>query len=137
MTVYKFFGQGTGGAQDSVATIDIQFDGDIVGMSLENRSTSGMASTDFISAELSFLSVNTFTSHDARGSLIETSFTLHDAGTGATAKVGRNQLSGIAVPVNAGERVHLHLNASAGEAQNCVGYVYVADNAPTVPIRRR
>ena len=137
MTIYKFFGQGTGGAEDAVASVDIQFDGVIEGMSLQTRSTSTMSGGDHVEAELSFLSTSNIGKHDARGSLLQADFGLHQTSSGATDKVGRSQMTGIAIPVHAGERVYMHVNGSTGETQDVTGYLYVADNAPVAPIRRR
>lgn len=133
MSIYKLFGAGSGGTENSLASLDIQNEGVIVGIwgSLLGDLD---ADTETLSVEASFLSTNTIASNDARGSL----FLLSAQTAGAANFLSQNAgISGLAIPVAAGERVHLHVVASAGVTCSAHIYLHVNDGASAELRRRR
>ncbi len=136
MSVYKLFGSGTGGTENSVSSLDIQFDGTIVAL---HASLAADLDTDLESCnvEASFLSTNTISSNDARGSLIMVLATNSQAAAGTAVVAVNSGIGGLSILVTAGERVHLHFNASAGVTSNSHIYLYVNDGQPPEVRRRR
>ncbi len=137
MSVYKLFGNGTGGAQDGIAQIDIQFDGvieSILGSMLSDLDLD----TEFVQSEISFLSVNTANVNDARGSLAmmsaQASYVTAASGVVTAVNVG---VGPVAIMVNAGERVFCHVVAAAGVTSLAQWYLYVRDGSPAALRRRR
>lgn len=136
MSVYKLYAVGTGGTENSLAALDIQFDGVITSIFM-TMIHDGDANDEFANAEVSFLSTNTMASNDARGSLmiIGTQMGLTTSGV-ATNNV--NASTGpVEIAVVAGERVHLHISASAGLGAQCQCYLYVVDGQAPALRRRR
>lgn len=135
MSVYKLFGDVTGGSQDDAASVDVQADGNINAI---HGTLYGDLDADgeSIVAELSFLSTNTFLVNDARGSL----FTLGgqmSLTTSGVAFTGLNDsISGIKIPVSQGERIHLHISSTAGVSGDCFMYLYVEDGIAAAQRRR-
>lgn len=134
MSIYKLYGTNSGSG-DAVASLDIQFDGEIVGYSMFGHGDD-LLSDEVSSAEVSFLSTSSFTSNDARGVIachgIKHTFTTSGAGT-QSYNVAQ---SGLSIPVVAGERMYLHLNGVAAKTHTASCILYVADQAD-VNIRRR
>lgn len=133
MSVIKLFAAGLVGTLSSVS-IDIPADGVIQTLTLGATIESDAVFVDGegVTAELSFLSSPTFTTNDVRGSLCQVR--ANRSGGGAAAAWAASVavpfciLSGIDVPVNAGERVFLHLQGVAGIASSsAVAYLFVKD----------
>lgn len=137
MSVYKLAATGTGGTQNAAAQLDIQFDGLITGMHGMILATL-VAGGDQAIAEASFLSVNTIGSNDTRGSLlaIGTRLVVLDA-TGNTQNAENTSIGGLAIVVNAGERIWLHIAATASRASQVEFYFYVEDGQVTPTAARR
>ena len=135
MSVYKLYSAGSGGTQDNLASIDIQFDGVITAIV-------GTAYGDFDAAdenlrvEVSFLSTNTVISNDSRGSLFTMQSALGIVTSGSHPGM-QNSVSGINVDVTAGERVHLHIVSTSGVVSQATVYLYVTDGSPAALRRRR
>ncbi len=135
MTIYKLFGSVS---QDSSATIDVQLDGEIQSILMTTDCSGADALNDGMRAELSFLSTNSFGTNDTRGSLMM----IHNR-MGILTQGGGNMdnnfsVSGLEVPVNAGERLHLHISHQGGATGTCHAYVYIRDKGVTrTPPRRR
>lgn len=133
MSIYKLFGNGTGGPQDSVSSLDVQFDGvitSIFGTMFADLDTD----LDQIIAEASFLSSNTTSVNDSRGSLL----ILMAAASVTFGVVAVNQGVGpTEIPVSAGERIHLHINAATGVTSTVQFFMYVVDGAKPELRRRR
>lgn len=134
MTVHKLAAIGAGGTQNAVAQLDIALDGIITaihGVLINN----GAAAGDEVIAEISFLSVSTIAANDTRGSL----FSLGNRISGAGAVTGVNSgVGGLTIPVNAGERIFLHLVATAAISSSAEINIYVEDGAGLqVATRRR
>lgn len=132
MSVYKLAASSTGGSQDAIAQLDIQFDGIITAMhgSVANQGTTAGNSVEF---EASFLSVNTINTNDTRGSLFTLGMRISAAGAGNTANSG---VGGLAIAVNAGERVWLHALGTASVSGTANIYIYVEDGQG-VPVANR
>ena len=137
MSVYKLFGNMTGGAQNDISALDIQFSGVLYGVSF-----SGFARLDAgqeaFQAEVSFLSVSTLLANDARGSICATGQgELHLLTSGVGIVNLNHSISGLEIEVSAGERVHLHTNGTAGVSGSLQCYLYVRDRAMASLRRRR
>ncbi len=136
MSIYKLQGNGTGGTEESVGSLDIQFDGEI--NAIHGAMDADLdADLEVCAAEVSFLSSNTIGINDARGSLFQLRVRTNETGVGKSDGHANSAVSGIKVPVTAGERVHLHLVASAGVVSSNQFYLYVDDGAATGLRRRR
>ena len=138
MSVYKLAATGSGGTENGIAQLDVQFDGIITaihGTAAHNAN----ADTEVGDLEVSFISVNTIGQNDTRGSLfaMRSRYSLLTAvGTELvqqTAAVG-----GLAIAVSAGERLWMHYVASATVVINADVYIYVEDGqgVPTAQRRR-
>lgn len=136
MSVYKLQGTGSGGVENSLASLDIQFDGVITALHASMVADFD-ADLESCHAEASFLSTNTISSNDARGSLIIVAGTNAQAAAGATVVAVNSGVGPVDIPVTAGERVHMHLSATAGVASTVHIYLYVTDGAPAALRRRR
>ncbi len=136
MTIYKLHASTAG---DSVANLDIQIDGTITALYMTGSVGGADGLNDGFQAEVSFLSTNTFSTNDARGSLmtIQSKLSLLTSGQANTA-VNAN-ISTLDIPVAAGERVHLHVeDIGTPTARGVHAYLYVLDKGtPRIPGRRR
>lgn len=138
MSVYKLAATGTGGVENGIAQLDVQFDGIIT--AIHGAMTANLTVTlDFANLEVSFISVNSFGTNDTRGSL----FTMRQlmAITGAVWAVNNamhSNVGGLAIAVNAGERLWLHYEATATRIITGDVYVFVEDGqgVPTAQRRR-
>ena len=86
------------------------------------------ASGDNAKAELSFLSAPTFSTHGARGSLgqVEAVNALALASSALNTSIPSMTLSGLSIPVSAGERLFLHIqNFQADITSDAWAYVYI------------
>lgn len=135
MSTYQIYGSNTGSA-DGVASIDIQFDGHIAAWNAWYDSTLTTTADDFAGMEVSFLSVNTATANDARGVIFSLANRLTLVTSGATLASGNGSLGGLSIPVSRGERVYLHLFATAGNVVQGMAQLYVEDQV-SPSIRRR
>lgn len=136
MSVYKLYGAGTGGTQNSLASLDIQFDGTVT--AIHGSLAADMdADSESVTAEASFLSVNTSGVNDARGSLITLAAQMSLTTSGVAVTAINSGVSNLSIPVSAGERVHLHLTGAAGVTSLVSVYLYVDDGAPAQLRRRR
>jgi len=137
VSVYKLAGTATGGTENALAQLDIQFDGLITAIHGAMRATIA-ANTEFAQTEISFISTNTVGSNDTRGSLFMMKaqialLTSGVANTGVNVSIG-----GLAVVVTAGERLWMHTVNTASKASVNDVYVYVEDGqgVPTAQRRR-
>jgi len=136
MSVYKMYGLSTGGTEDSVASLDIQFDGVIT--AIHGALYGDLdADTEAAAVEVSFLSSNTFATNDARGSLITLGSKMSLTTSGVAMHAVNSGVSNLNIPVTGGERVHLHFSCSASVVVNAQMYIYVDDAAPASLRRRR
>lgn len=137
MSIYKLSGTGTGGTEDALAQLDVQFDGIITAIAGHIRSTMTGAG-QFATAEASFLSTNTVGTNDTRGSIFSVSTSLTGNTSGFTQGTENNNVGGLNIRVNAGERLWLHFSASASLASDGQIYLYVEDgqDVPTATRRR-
>ena len=138
VTVIRVFDTNNTSA-DSVVSVDIPEDGDIVGVH-GSLAASGMdADADGAQVELSFLSTNQLSTNDARGSIMA----LDVRNTAATvAAITMDSLSTYiwladGIPVNAGERIHLHRIVSTGVTARARFDIYFRTKKVTRRTRRR
>jgi len=136
MSVYKLRAVGTGGTENSLASLDIQFDGVITSMMMTMISDAD-ANDEFAQAEMSFLSTNTLAVNDARGSLMIVSTQLSLTTSGISDNAANLSTGPVEIAVTAGERVHMHISATAGVGAACNGYIYVVDGQAPALRRRR
>ena len=133
MSVYKLFGAGTGGTQNAISQLDVQFDGVIVGMAMTMLADLD-TDLDKVKAEMSFISTNSLSSTDTRGSLLTVAIF-------ASVTFGVTQsnlaLGGLLIPVTAGERIWLHIEGSTSVDSDVTGYLYVNDGSAPEQRRRR
>ncbi len=136
--VIGIFGAGTGGTEDAVAMIDIPQDGFIIGIDWDAHAT--LDTSETISAELSFISTNQLTTNDVRGriSSISAQTTILTA-VGASEVSIQKWLGSFDIAVSGGERLFLHVTASAGVASvvRCNLYVDFSGATTRRSARRR
>lgn len=136
MTIYKLYGFADG---DSIASLDIQMDGDITAVHMSTSPVGFDALDDAVSAECSFLSSNSFGNSDTRGSIMIIQSRLGMLTQGGCNSAVNAQISSMEVPVAAGERIHLHIALGGGTVSaGTHAYLYVRDKGtPRIPGRRR
>lgn len=110
MSIYQLYGTAAASA-DSIANLDIQFTGEIVAWQMTAAGASMATADDAFGVECSFLSSSMFASNDARGVICRVQNQIGAAGGQSEV---HESLSGLAIPVVAGERVHLHAAVSGG-----------------------
>jgi len=133
MSVYKLQNAFVATA-DSAASLDIQFDGIITALQWAIRSDMD-ADGEAWDAEVSFLSTRTIDSNDSRGSISQMSEMA--AGTPGQSYGGNLGLSGLRIPVSAGERIHLHAQLNGTAIVNVTVYLHVEDTSDPRLRRRR
>lgn len=129
------------GITNSVASVDIPQDGDLVGVYGELTVETNMGtSADFCRAELSFLSTNQFGANDARGSILELN-TVHSAITSGSSHNDARQymwLGQDGLRIVAGERLHIHSENDTGLDSKITFILYLrVRSAPTRRSTRR
>ncbi len=136
MTIYKLYAATAG---DSVASIDIQLDGEIKSILMTGEASGVDAVNEGFTAEVSFLSSNGFTTNDTRGSLMTIQSRMGLSTNGGLQTAVNMGVSNLDVPVNAGERVHLHItDLGTITVRNVHAYLYVQDKGTQrIPSRRR
>lgn len=135
MSVYQLYGSGAASA-DGVASLDIQFDGDIVAWHASAQQSAADALSDGYAWQASFISTSMFASNDARGVIGNVNSRLGLLTSGGGNMATNTGMSGLNVPVVAGERIYLHLSVLGGGSSACTWLLYVLDSAD-VNIRRR
>lgn len=107
------YAAGTGGTEDSAATIDIPQDGVITGVQVAHYAALD-ADGDVSSIELSFIGSNQKSVNDTRSILALSRI----RGVGTAASGAHTPAANFFVPldidVSGGERLHLHIDATAG-----------------------
>lgn len=123
---------------DSAATIDVQDDGVIEGIFADLSSNGMDALDDSADMEISFSSSNSFTTNDARASIM----TMRVGQQFLTSGGGSNGKAAwisppTGIPVAAGERIHLHLQRTAGVTVIVHAYLYLVARRGRVRRRNR
>jgi len=134
VSVYKLFAAGAGGTEDNAAALDIQFDGKITALAMVSFGDFD-AADETLSVEVSFLSSATFNTNDSRGSLLMNRSKLGIVTSGSN-PVQMISVSGVDIPVNQGERIHLHISSTAGVVSSNSAYIYVTDGQDAIRRRR-
>jgi len=141
VTPIKIFGLGTiNQFTNSVASIDVPADGEIIAIT-GHVSASGMdALDDKAYAELSFLSTHQIEINDARGSIIEVLIRqafLTTGGGNSSENISLTFPAGYGIPVNGGERIHLHTFGDSGVIPKGTFVIYLAESGGRRAKRRR
>lgn len=136
MSIYKLYAAGSGGSEDGIASLDIQADGTIQAINIDARADFD-ADLEYCAVELSFLGTNTITISDSRGSLLIAQGQLNLTTSGGNLGRISNTVSGLTIPVFQGERVYMHVVATAGVNSQVQGYLYVQDQIQAAIRRRR
>ncbi len=136
MSVYKLYNNFAASA-DAGASLDIMFDGEIVAIDWAVRADLDANGEEYC-CEVSFLSSNTFASNDSRGSISIVCEQVAGAEAAGFAISGINKsVTGIRIPVSAGERIYLHsLQSTTGQVTPTV-YLHVDDRSDPRLRRRR
>ena len=127
--IYKLNGpQSSGAVTDGIATLDIQEDGFITAVMLNIHADGMDAFNDRLQGEVSFMSSNTFDVNDTRGSICMHSLSQQLLTSGGGIGASSIAVSGLQIPVDAGERVHLHGKSEGGSQAHITCYLYVEDS---------
>lgn len=112
VTLIHMRGDGTGGAENAAANIDIPEDGMITGVEWSAAPALNADGEEF-AAELSFIATGQFSTNDSRGqiSVVRARLGLLTSGASAT---GLDRFTPMDLAVSGGERIYLHLTATAG-----------------------
>ncbi len=137
----KMFANATG---DNAASIDIPQDGGIVGFSSSFTAADLDAAGDVARWELSFHTTNQLGNNDARGTIGQGEMLANIEGTPASAVAQTMEnyinLQPDGIPVNVGERLHIHMVLSSGVSANLAIVVFLKigrGRAPRRSARRR
>ena len=111
-TLITMFASGSGGTEDAAAVIDVPDDGNLVGVQVAHAAD--IDSTDEASTvSLSFIATNQLTTNDSRGEIIVTRVR-----SGLVTAEGGSPFTNFYTPmdvgVSGGERLYIHIVASAG-----------------------
>lgn len=122
--VYKIYGSAAA-STNSLASIIIQRDGYIHGL---HASLSAISEVNghYFNAELSFSSVSQSTTNDTIGPIFGLELRIVNASNGNFVNNRLASISGLAIPVKAGDRLYLNTAQSASTCY-CTFYVYVAE----------
>lgn len=135
MSIYQLYGTAAAAA-DGVASVDIQFDGEIVAMILHIRGTFD-ATGDACGMEVSFLSSSMMDKNDARGVIGSLSAKAAVVTSGGLSASENLAISGLRIPVIAGERLYVHVGEYSSAGTVAVrAQLFVLDNTD-VNLRRR
>lgn len=135
MTIYKLY---SGTAGDSVASLDIQLDGEIESILMSCDASGVNLMDEGVQVEVSFLSTNTFAVNDSRGSLMIIQSRSGLLTSGALNSAINMSVSALGVPVAAGERIHLHiLDIGTISGRTGMAYLYVRDKGVSRMAPRR
>lgn len=135
-TVIQIGATSSGGTQNALASIDVPRDGALIGIQWAVY-TDFDADAEFLVAQISFGSVIANT-NDSRQQVS----TVKDQATVLTAvgmqTTGINLYSSLPdIPVQGGERIYLHVNATAGVVGDVQAALHFDFNLDAVQVRRR
>lgn len=135
-SVIKMYATGTGGAENAVAQIDIPMSGDLIGVQWAFAAEVD-ADQDTAECQLSFRSTGAFATNDDRGVISECRQE-HQLTTSGAVVSGINFYSALPdIPVGAGERLYLHLNATASTPSVVACMLHFTFDIDKVASRRR
>lgn len=128
MTVYKLYASSTA-SLDGAAALDIRKSGVITAIEMDFAIQGANALDEGAAWELSMSSSNGLTSNDTLSSIASVSGYQEFLTTGGGMVGNQMTLSGLAIPVNAGERLFIHtVVAGTVTANLCRAYVHVDDD---------
>lgn len=111
-SVIKMYGAGDGDT-DVLAQVDIPMSGSLIGLQWAVAADLD-ADVEYLVAQLSFRSTGTFTTNDDRGVISEVRAQISLTTSGVSPVAINNYVPLPDIPIAAGERLYLHINASAG-----------------------
>jgi len=111
--VIGMFAAGTGGLQDAQAQVDVPQDGFLLGIDWDMNAAFD-ANAESLAAELSFIATNQLITNDVRGRLSSVSAFFHLSDSSASVISVQKYVDLKEISVSGGERLYLHLLASAG-----------------------
>lgn len=128
MSLYKLYGTGV---TDGIASVDIIAKGHITAIQVAMEADLD-ADLETARMEVSFSSASGFTTNDTKSSIVTARAALAAITAAGTVVVAENFcVTGIAIPVDVGERMYLH---GAGTNMTATVYIHVSDRA--APSRR-
>lgn len=112
-TIIGMYAGGTGGTEDAAANVDVPQDGVITGIDWDVQAEVD-ADAESIGVELSFIATGQLTQNDVRGRIsgVSAKFSLTTEGGGTFSL--QKFVDPMDLPVAGGERLYLHIVASAG-----------------------
>ena len=111
--IIGMFAAGTGGTEESAAVIDIRQDGSLVGLDWDCYATLD-ATDESLAAELSFIATTQITTNDVRGRISSVSIINELLTSGQNSVSIQKFVPLLELQVFGGERLHIHLVATAG-----------------------
>ena len=130
--IYGMYANATATA-NSIASIDIQSSGYITGMLMFMQPSGHDALNDQSKFELSFKGSTSLDTNDVRGQLfvagVSQQFLTQGGGIGGNTVT----VSGVKIPIAAGERIHLHAGIAGGGTCQCNVILYVEDGTDDRP----
>lgn len=123
---------GTGGTENSVSQIDIPDDGRIVGVQVSHQAELD-ADGDNSAIELGFIATNQKGTNDTRSTIV-LSRVRYDIVTSGGGSGFTNFFVPLDLPVSGGERLHAHVDASAGVATTA-NFIIQLETRRTFPRR--
>lgn len=135
MSIYHLYGSASADTE-GLASCDVQFDGEIVAVHFAVAAQFN-AHADQFAVEVSFISSTTLAKNDARGVIYGIRGKAGLLTSGGFVSHINEGLSGLQIPVVAGERVYMHVSEYvAAQPVECSCFLYVRDSAD-VNLRRR
>ena len=124
-SIIKLAGSGMTGSSDSVVSIDMPEDGEIIAIS-GTISDDTMVIAERVRIEISFLSTSQFNSNDARGAIFMMSLGSITTTGGSSAHANHAvSFGGDGIPINAGERIHMHASITGSPAAEAEVLLYI------------
>lgn len=121
--IIQVVGAGTGGTQDGVSSIFVPQDGELEGIQWSLNAILN-ADSEFCVAELSFVSTNQQTVNDARGPISTIRSQVSAITAAGTVLSEINLYVPMGLAVQGGERIFLHIIATAGVVSTVVAQLH-------------
>lgn len=137
LELLQMYAAGSGGTEESIASLDIPEDGVITGIKWAADADLD-ADDDTFAAEVSFLAGNTLNSNDARGMIdsIRHNNQLVSSGMSGSA-INQFTTFSPGLRVAGGERVYLHITTTASTISRVLCIIHLDTDRGTTPRRSR
>jgi len=131
--VIGLFVAGTGGVQDGLVMFDVPTDGDLIGIDWDFHAT--LNASEFYEVELSFIATNLLGTSDVRGRISSISQSVEVITAVGVAQTNvQKWISGMNISMAGGERLFVHVNATAGVVTR--GRINLFFDFAVSPVRR-